>query len=208
MKETFIGLLKSTNREGIDKLIEWLETTDFYTAPASTRFHGNYEGGLLEHSLNVCNALINLSKCTAFSNFEESTLSEDTIIIASLLHDLCKANIYVPEWRNKKVYCDKGSKKDEGGKFDWQTVQGYTIEDAFPFGHGEKSVHIILSLGMKLTEKEIYMIRWHMGGFENIGNYNTLSAAMTICPEIALMHSADLIATHIIENKVTANDES
>lgn len=197
MKEEFIRLLKKTERPGVDKLIDWIETTDFYTAPASTRFHGNYEGGLLEHSLNVYTALLNLSMCTSSVINEEDVMHDDTMIITALLHDLCKANTYktAQRWR-----------KDANNR--WESYDTFEFNEDEPLGHGEKSVYIIQRAGMELMDDEVYMIRWHMGGFESNGNYMTLSSAMSKCPGITLIHAADLIATNIMENKKLKGDES
>ena len=195
LKETFMNLLKGTNRPGIDKLLDWIETTDFYSAPASTRFHGNYEGGLLEHSLNVYYALCIINEIT--SDFAENVnIENETIVISCLLHDLCKANTYKKalRWR-----------KDENNR--WESYDTFEFNEDEPLGHGEKSVYLIQRAGMELMDDEVYMIRWHMGGFEE-GNKMALSTAMSKCPGITLMHSADLIATNIMERKVGKEDES
>lgn len=179
-KEKFINLLLSTNREGIEKFIKWLDGTDFFTAPASTRFHSNYEGGLCQHSLNVYE--IFKKKCQD-NNVE---MQEDNIIIAALLHDICKANFYVETTRNVK--------KD--GK--WIQVPYYTVEDKNPLGHGEKSC-LILQTFIKLTKEELYCIRWHMGGYEPKENLNTVSAAWNMCKPAVLLHTADLEASYLME---------
>ena len=132
-------------------MLAWIETTDFYYAPASTRFHGNHEGGLLEHSLNVYDALKDLVK-----QFPEIAVSEETIAISALFHDLCKANYYAVGTKNVK---DEATGQ-------WHKEPFYKAEDQFPVGHGEKSV-IILLRHMKLTDEEIYAIRWHMSGFDS-----------------------------------------
>lgn len=179
-KEKFINLLLSTNREGIEKFIKWLDGTDFFTAPASTRFHSNYEGGLCQHSLNVYE--IFKKKCQD-NNVE---MQEDNIIISALLHDICKANFYVETTRNVK--------KD--GK--WIQVPYYTVEDKNPLGHGEKSC-LILQTFIKLTKEELYCIRWHMGGYEPKENLNTVSAAWNMCKPAVLLHTADLEASYLME---------
>ena len=137
--ERFESLLTSCKREGIENLIDFIRSTDFYTAPASTKYHLCCEGGLLQHSLNVYDCL-----CSKFYNelWNEklTSVKPESLIITSLLHDICKTNFYVPELRNKKVYSEHGSKIDSGGRYDWQQVTGYTINDTLPYGHGEKSV--------------------------------------------------------------------
>lgn len=185
-KEKIIELLRSTKREGIESLINYLETSDFFTAPASTKFHGNYVGGLAEHSLNVYNALVELTKDKDFNS--------DTLIISSLLHDLCKTYFYTVEMRNKKN--DKG---------EWIKEPFYTVKDEMPLGHGEKSCFIISEF-IKLTKEELYAIRWHMGGFEDKSQYNYLSAAFEKYPLAVYLHMADLMSTYITETKCGENN--
>ena len=187
MKEEFIELLKRTNREGIDKLIAWLEKTDFYKAPASTRFHGCHEGGLLEHSLNVYNLLkLKLSQ-EPYSNM--LNISEDTLIIITLLHDICKTNYYSIEMRNKK---------NEDGI--WVKEPYYTVDDTIPYGHGEKSV-MMISKFISLSMEEMYAIRWHMGFSEPKELYNTLSIVFEKYPLVLALHEADMEATYLLEEK-------
>ena len=184
MKEEFIGLLRSTNREGIEELIKFIEEkTDFYTAPASTRFHGSYEGGLLEHSMKVYEIL----KHKAKNNIMNMEWQEDTLIISALLHDICKVNFYKVDYRNAK---------NERGE--WEKVPYYTIDDTIPFGHGEKSV-MMLTEYIKLTPEEKYAIRWHMGFTEPKEQYNTISAAFKRYPLALLLHEADLESTYFYD---------
>lgn len=180
MKQQFISLLKTVNREGIEKLLDFIEKTDFYTAPASTRFHGSYEGGLLEHSLKVYEILLHKVK----NSVKQIEVSEDTIKIVALLHDICKVNYYKVDYRNAK---------NELGV--WEKVPYYTIEDTIPYGHGEKSVMIITEY-MKLTSEEKYAIRWHMGYTEPKELYNAIGATYTKYPIALLTHEADLEATY------------
>lgn len=193
-KQNFIDLLTKTNRPGMDKLLAWLQTTDFFEAPASTRFHLNYEGGLLEHSLNVYKTMLLM----AFVNCKLTgvEMSVDTITITALLHDVCKANTY-----------KKGQRWRKDANNRWEQYDVYEFKEDEPLGHGEKSVFLLQRAGLQLTEKEVYMIRWHMGGFEAQGNQMTLSAAMAKCPEIALIHSADIIASSILENNDKESEE-
>ena len=179
MKEEFIKLLKSTNREGMDKLIDFLEKSDFFTAPASTKFHGAYEGGLAEHSFKVYEILkYKVQNCVT-----EIQVPEDTIIISALLHDICKANFYKTDYRNVK---NNGV---------WEQVPYYTIEDTIPYGHGEKSV-MMLTEYIKLTNDEKYSIRWHMGFSEPKENYAPLGLAFKKYPLALLLHEADLEANY------------
>lgn len=181
-KEIFTKIYTdSITREGSAELLENLNKQDFFTAPASTRFHGNYEGGLVEHSINVYKNLKMLNSMYKLSE------SQETIAIISLLHDLCKMNYYVTDYRNVK---------DENGK--WNKVPYYTVKDSFPYGHGEKSVFIITQF-MKLTPEEAMCIRWHMGGFDYTsrgGDYG-ISEAYNKYPLASLLHTADLLATYI-----------
>lgn len=180
MKEKFIELLRSTNREGIEKLIDFLDRTDFYTAPASTRFHNSFESGLLAHSMNVY---------TSLKKLVGNEWPEDTIIIVSLLHDICKVNMYKVDYRNKK---------DENGV--WVKEPYYTTDDLMPLGHGEKSV-MIISEFIKLSKEELYAIRWHMGGFEPKENYGYLAKAYEKYPLAVYTHIADIMATYILEGQ-------
>ena len=180
MKEKFIELLKSTNRPGIEDLISFLEKTDFFTAPASTRFHGSFEGGLVEHSLKVYEILDYKAK----NNVLKLEIPDDTIKIVSLLHDICKLNFYKVDYRNAK-----------NALGEWEKVPYYTIDDTIPYGHGEKSVMMITEY-MKLTNEEKYAIRWHMGFTEPKEAYNTLGQAFKKFPLALILHEADLEATY------------
>lgn len=183
MKEEFIELLKSTKREGIEDLINFIEKTDFFTAPASTRFHGDYEGGLLEHSMKVYEIL----KHKAKNNVTKMEFAEDTLIIIGLLHDICKVNFYKVDYRNAK---------NERGE--WEKVPYYTIDDTIPYGHGEKSV-MMLTEYIKLTSEEKYCIRWHMGFSEPKEVYNSLGAAYKRYPLALLLNEADLESTYFYD---------
>ena len=207
--ERYESLLKSTNRDGIDKLIEFIRKSDFYIAPASTRFHNCHEGGLLEHSLNVYDCLYNKVESTdvfkkalsdSSKEFWDTDEFEKTIVIVALLHDLCKTFMYEVEMKNKKIYSDHGSKKDNQGRYDWESVPGYTVNDRVPYGHGEKSVMMIEQF-ITLTKEERFAIRWHMGFTEPKENWNTLNAAIRMYPLILAVHEADLEATYILEKE-------
>ncbi len=174
MKEEFIKLLKEINREGMDRLIEFLESTDFFEAPASTRFHGNFEGGLLEHSMKVYEIL------------KTKVEDNDSVKIVALLHDICKTNFYKIDYRNVK---NNGV---------WEQVPYYTVEDTIPYGHGEKSV-MMISEFIKLTPEEKYAIRWHMGFTEPKELYGTIGQAYKKYPLALYTHEADLEATYIYD---------
>lgn len=181
MKEKIIELLKSTKREGMDNLIEFLEKSDFFKAPASTRFHGDHEGGLAEHSFKVYEILKEKVK------FAGLDIPEETIIISALLHDICKTNFYKIDYRNAKNSLGV-----------WEKVPYYTIEDTIPYGHGEKSV-MMLTEYIKLTNNEKYAIRWHMGFSEPKELYGTLGQAFTKYPFALLLHEADLESTYFFD---------
>lgn len=177
----FVNLLRFTEREGIEDLIRYLkEETDFFTAPASTKHHGAYEGGLLQHSLNVLDCLGNDSK---YSGYDPKS-----IITVALLHDICKANCYAKET------------KEINGKLVWNGE--YTYQDDLPLGHGEKSLYII-SKYIKLTDEEAAAIRWHMGGFDSAfrGGDRGLNIAFEKYPLAVLLHLADMKATYIVERR-------
>lgn len=180
MKEKFLELLKKVNREGINELIEFIEKTDFYKAPASTRFHGSYEGGLVKHSIKVYEIL----KHKVETNIEKVEIPEESIIIIGLLHDLCKANFYKVDYRNAKNALGV-----------WEKVPYYTVDDTIPYGHGEKSVMMITEY-MKLTPEEKYCIRWHMGFTEPKEQYTTIGVAYKKYPLALLVHEADLESTY------------
>lgn len=184
MKKKFIQLLRKTNREGIEDLINFIEEkTDFFTAPASTRFHGSHEGGLLEHSMKVYEILDYKIK----NNVIDLHVPEDTIIIVSLLHDICKVNFYKVDYRNAK-----------NARGEWEKVPYYTIDDTIPYGHGEKSV-MMLTEYIKLTSEEKYSIRWHMGFSEPKEVYSSLGAAYKKYPLALLVNEADLEATYFYD---------
>lgn len=186
LTERFDNLLLSTKRDGIERLVGYLHTTDFYTAPASTRFHSSYEGGLLQHSLNVYDMLTLKFKSDPWKELE---VPEETLVIIALCHDLCKANFYDVEMRNRK---------NENGQ--WEKYPFYIINDKSPYGHGEKSV-MIASTFIALSADEKYAIRWHMGFSESRENYNYLGKAMELYPLVIAIYEADMEATYLLESK-------
>ena len=185
----FEELLLSINREGIDKLVDFIRKSDFYTAPASTRFHSCHEGGLLEHSLNVHKCLIAKLDNPMWKDVL-SSIPEDSLVIVSLLHDLCKTYFYTVEYRNKK--------NDETGV--WEKVPFYAVDDKIPYGHGEKSVMMIEEY-VKLTPVEKYGIRWHMLWTEPKEMYNTIGNVVKKYPLVLALHQADLEATYLLEKE-------
>lgn len=195
----FEELLTSVDRDGIDKLLAYIRKSDFYRAPASTRFHSCHEGGLLEHSLNVADCLLKKLDDPIWAD-KLRDVGRDSIIISALLHDICKSNYYAVEMKNKKVYSDHGKKSDSNGRYDWETVPGYTVDDKIPYGHGEKSVMMIEEF-IKLKPVERYAIRWHMGFTEAKENWNTLSLAIRKYPFVLAIFEADLESTYLLEKE-------
>lgn len=183
LKEQFITMLSSVEREGIDKLVAYLEETDFYTAPASTAGHGAIEGGLVRHSLYVCRYAQNFLKAFA----EE--VSADSIIIASLLHDLCKINFYEKRTRNVKI----------DGR--WEEQESFFIEDQLPLGHGEKSMFLAQRY-IALTDQEAMAIRWHMGGYDDASRQyasgRAQSKAYNECKLAVALNIADMYVSHLL----------
>jgi HD superfamily phosphohydrolase YqeK len=182
-KQRFITICKEKiKRSGIDDLLCWLEKSDFYYAPASTKFHGNYEGGLLDHSLNVYNNLVKLVQTFPLPNEE---FDEETLAIVGLFHDLCKVSFY-----------KKGSRNVKGEDGKWYAKEIYEINEKIPLGHGEKSC-ILLQQFIKLNIKELLSIRWHMGGFDSAtkgGDYG-MSGAQDYTHLVTLLQAADMLAT-------------
>ncbi len=175
------------NREGADKLLDWLLKSDFTTCPASTKFHSNHEGGLIEHSVKAYKRFVrNLVK--EYGENWQVHISEESAAIIGLLHDICKVGYYKQEMRNVK----------EDGI--WVQKPYYTVDDKLPYGHGEKSVYIISGF-MKLTREEAMAINWHMGGFDmrvQGGSYS-ISGAFYEFPVALIFHLSDLEATYLDE---------
>lgn len=202
----FENILLSTNRDGIEDLIRFLRKSDFYTAPASTRFHLSKPGGLLAHSLHVYDCLMDKVKNQKLWNEILVDVQDDSLAIVSLLHDLCKTYMYVKDFKNQKTYDEekvksaspKEVKHDAKGDYIWETVETYSVDNRFPLGHGSKSVIFILSK-IKLTMNEIMAINWHMGAYCDSSQWNELCQAYEKYPLALALHEADLEATHILE---------
>ena len=174
-----------TTHPNIEKLIDYLSKSDFFIAPASSKFHENYPRGLLEHSIRVYKIL--KDKVNYYNNMHpHNNISDESCIITALLHDVCKIDFYQLEYRNVK---------DESTHGMWEKRPFYKIVDGFPFGHGEKSVYIINKY-ITLTDEEAMAIRWHMGFSEPPQNYTALGDAFRMCPLAILLHEADLEATY------------
>lgn len=184
-RQIFIDQYKATiTRRGADRLLEWLLSTDFFVAPASTRFHAAYEGGLVEHSVNVYRIMMK-------KHFVEGEDDAESAAICTLLHDVCKAGFYEVSLRNRK--------NDAGV---WEKVPYYTINDKFPYGHGEKSTFLIERF-MRLKNEEAVAIRWHMGGFDDAAKAGSFAIAHAYeqYPLAVKLHLSDLEATYLCENR-------
>lgn len=185
----FTSELIGTGRPGIDRLLSYLEwETDFFKAPASTKYHGAHEGGLVKHSLDVFRWLVRFG---AIVPSRLDGVPFNSIAIAALLHDICKANFYEMAVRNVK--------NDAGV---WEQVPYYSIRDQFPVGHGEKSA-MIAQRFISLSDEELAAIRWHMAGFDDTAKGYAgaimLSGALAKWPLVAAVHIADLSATYLTE---------
>lgn len=189
IKEEFIDIYKTNiTREGSDKLLEYLTSSksDFFTAPASTRYHSAYEGGLAQHSLNVYHCMKDYMARERVVQVYGLTASEETIAVTALLHDICKVNFYKTDYRN--------SKNDQGV---WEKVPYYTIDDKLPYGHGEKSVYIISGF-MRLSRDESFAIRYHMG-FSGNEDKNNVGRAFELFPLAFALSTADMEASYFLE---------
>ncbi len=192
-KKEFIELYNSNiKREGADKLLEWIcDKSDFFQAPASSKFHNAFEGGLCEHSLNVARRLkllVDTEKKLFPDKESVAHITDESVVICGLLHDICKANFYKVDFRNRK----------EDGE--WVRVPFYTIDEELPYGHGEKSVYIINGY-MRLTREEALAINWHMGGYDTRvkgGDYS-IGAAFEKYPLAVMTHIADIQAAYLDE---------
>lgn len=190
-KEEFIQIYQEKIlRKGADRLLEYLmsDTSDFFTAPSSTRFHGSHEGGLVEHSVNVYHCLADYLTRTRTKELYRMDYSEETVALVALLHDICKLNFYTVDYRNAKN--DKGV---------WEKVPFYRVEDSLPYGHGEKSVYIISSY-MRLSREEAFAIRYHMG-FSDASpeQRNNVGRAFELFPLAMALNVADMEATYFLE---------
>lgn len=188
LKKEFIEIYNANiKREGADALLDYLtNTSDFFTAPASGKRHSSFEGGLCSHSINTYKRFKNLVLAEYGDGYAKA-ISDESIAIISLLHDVCKVNTFTVDYRNQKV---------EG---QWIQVPYYAYNNTLPYGHGEKSVYIISGF-MRLTREEAMAINWHMGGFDPRAQYGSdLSEAYYRFPAALLFHIADLEATYLDE---------
>lgn len=187
-REEFIRIYRQyIQRPGAEELLDYLEHhSDFFEAPASTRYHMSYEGGLAEHSLNVYECLRSYLDRDRVKNEYGLQVSDETVAVVSLLHDVCKTNCYKKSFRNVK---------DENGK--WQKVPSYEFSDPMPYGHGEKSVYIISGF-MHLTREEAFAIRYHMG-FAGTEDSRNVGESFRMFPLAFALSTADMEATYFLE---------
>lgn len=201
----FEAELAKVNRPGMDKLLAYIRKSDFYKAPASTKYHLSCDGGLLQHSLNVLDALREMmtkendgmnDDGTPRIKYHYSvagkfvtTIPEESLIIIALLHDICKTYFYTTSMRN--------AKNEQTGK--WEKVPYFTVKDRMPLGHGDKSVMIIKQY-IDLTTPEMYAI-WHHMGFTENADFQTLTNAIDQFPIIWAMHTADMMASRFMEDE-------
>jgi hypothetical protein len=201
-KQEFLELLRSTGRDGVEDVIDELENNGFFLAPASAGHHLNKEGGLVQHSLNTCKAaLVVWEGMKTLEPTLEREVKRDNVIIASLLHDVCKSDIYV-----------RTTKKRKNALGQWEDSEGYKVTyKNLPIGHGEKSVVMLLYSGLEITESEMLAIRWHMGAwdlnfnsFEQLRSYDT---AGSLHPLVSIIHAADTLASKIMEQDTEEIDD-
>ncbi len=198
-KDEFIQIYQDKiQRPGSQRLLDYLtsDASDFFTAPSSTRYHGAYEGGLVQHSVNVYHCLVDYLSRPRTKELYRMNYSEETIALVSLLHDICKLNFYTVDYRNAK---------NAEGK--WEKVPYYRIEDNLPYGHSEKSVYIISGY-MRLTREEAFAIRYHMG-FSNAANTEQISnvgKAFEMFPLALALNVADMEASYYLEGSIPKSE--
>lgn len=184
-REQFINIMKQVKRPGVDKLLDWLEDTDFYSAPASTRFHGSYPGGLVYHTLNVVYELRELVKF-----YEVEGIPKESIIIVALAHDFCKINTY------EETMVNIPPQRSKTGK--WEQQLGYKKNEPLKLGHGTKSLSILQDF-ITLEDYEKEAIFWHMGAYD--ASIHDLYDVFEENKLAFLLHMADMVATYITESK-------
>lgn len=188
-RELFISIMKQVERPGVDELLAWLEGTDFYSAPASTRFHGSYPGGLVYHTLNV---VYELRELVRFYDIKD--ISNESIIIVALAHDFCKINIY------QETMVNVPPQRSKSGK--WEQQLGYKKNEILKLGHGAKSLSILQNF-IKLEDYEKEAIFWHMGAYDT-GVLSSMHDLYDVFEEnklAFLLHMADMVATYITESE-------
>ncbi len=190
-KDEFLTIYnENITRAGADKCLDFLMKSDFFTAPASTRYHGASEGGLVQHSVNVYHCLKDYLSRPRTKEVYGMDYSDETIALVALLHDVCKIGYYSVEYRNRKN--DKG---------EWEKYPCYVVNDTLPYGHGEKSVYILSGFfygESRLTRDEAFAIRYHMG-FSGIEDKNSIGKALELYPLALALNVADMEASYYLE---------
>jgi len=193
----FEAELAKVQRPGMDKLLEYIRKSDFYTAPASTKYHLAAPGGLLQHSLNVLDALRGLLDWRSDGAWEYraagkvvATIPDESVTVMALLHDICKTHFYGTSTRNVK--------NDATGK--WEKVPFYTVDDKMPLGHGPKSAMIVKQY-TTLTTAEMYAIWHHMGATGDRNNDNAVGQSIEMFPAVLALHTADMMASRFMEGE-------
>ena len=202
IKEEFVELLRSTERDGVEDLLEGLEEMGFFTAPASANHHLNTEGGLVQHSLNTCKAALMVWE--GMKTLEpglEREVGRDSVIIASLLHDVCKSDIYFRSVKKRKNVLGQ-----------WEDSEGYKVSyKNFAMGHGEKSVILLLCNGLEMSDDEMLAIRWHMGAWginmNSFEDQRSFDTSQKLYPLVSIIQVADKLAANIMERSGEELDE-
>ena len=201
-KQDFINFINSIERESFKKdlFLEKMENSDFYYAPASTKFHGNYRGGLVDHCLNVYYRLSNLVRLAGL----EDKISNESCIIVALMHDLAKRNFYTISIKNKKKYSESGKRddRDGNGRYDWISVPGYAVADSsdrFLYGNHEQTSEFMASQFIDLTVEESVAILHHMGGLSFDSTKEDYFSIYRRYPLALLLFEADMLASCIDE---------
>ena len=203
--KTFEKLMAQVKRPGMDRLMDYIRNSDFYQAPASTRYHLSEPGGLLQHSLNVYYTLTAKRQSPLWGAILKS-IPEESLILCALCHDFCKINYYKRIEKSKKCRAPqdiasaskKDIKNDNIGQYVWKTVAAYEIEDKFPFGHGSKSVFLLQQFGVPLQEFEALSIRFH-AGVEDNSLQHSFKKAVEMYPFVLCLHESDSEAANILE---------
>ena len=202
VKKEFTELLRSTGRDGVEDVLEGLEEMGFFTAPASANHHLNIEGGLLIHSVNTCKAALMVWEgMKALEPGLEKEVQRDSVIIASLLHDVCKSDIYIRSVKKRKNVLGQ-----------WEDSEGYKVSyKNFPMGHGEKSVILLLCNGLEMTDDEMLAIRWHMGAWginmNSFEDQRSFDTAQKLYPLVSIVQVGDKLAASIMERSGDEMDE-
>ena len=192
-RNTVRTLLSGTGRNGVNNVISFLETSDYFTAPSSMKYHSNYDGGLVDPALLVLSTGYRLLEMMKVMNPDiGSRVAADSLILTTLLHDICKCSFYkaADKWR-----------KDSSGR--WESYKGYEIDDRFPIGHGEKSVIMLQKFGLDLNAEEMLAIRWHMGTWDGSSMNDSKTAylhSIDMSPLLVVVQTADSVSSLTMEN--------